>query len=46
MRNTTQEPRALISTPLIVIMTGALAIWGKLGIVLPTGVAALLGVFD
>src|SRR4029077_12627938 len=27
------EPRALISTPLFVIMTGALAIWGLLGLV-------------
>ena len=35
------EPRALISTPLFVIMTGALAIWGLLGLVLPAGVAAL-----
>ena len=36
------EPRALISTPLFVIMTGALVIWGLLGLVLPAGVAALL----
>jgi sterol desaturase/sphingolipid hydroxylase (fatty acid hydroxylase superfamily) len=36
------EFRALISTPLFVIMTGALAIWGLLGLVLPAGVAALL----
>jgi sterol desaturase/sphingolipid hydroxylase (fatty acid hydroxylase superfamily) len=36
------EPRALISTPLFVIMTGALAIWGLLGLVLPAGPAALL----
>ena len=36
------EPRALISTPLFVIMAGALAIWGLLGPVLPAGVAALL----
>ena len=36
------EPRALISTPLFVIMTGALAIWGLLGLVLPAGLAALL----
>jgi sterol desaturase/sphingolipid hydroxylase (fatty acid hydroxylase superfamily) len=36
------EPRALISTPLFVIMTGALATWGLLGLVLPAGVAALL----
>jgi sterol desaturase/sphingolipid hydroxylase (fatty acid hydroxylase superfamily) len=36
------EPRALISTPLFVIMTGSLAIWGLLGLVLPAGVAALL----
>ena len=36
------EPRALISTPLFVIMTGALAIWGLLGLVLPAGVTALL----
>jgi sterol desaturase/sphingolipid hydroxylase (fatty acid hydroxylase superfamily) len=36
------ESRALISTPLFVIMTGALAIWGLLGLVLPAGVAALL----
>ena len=36
------DPRALISTPLFVIMTGALAIWGLLGLVFPAGVAALL----
>ena len=36
------EPRALISTPPFVIMTGALAIWGLLGLVLPAGLAALL----
>jgi hypothetical protein len=36
------EPRTLISTPLFVIMTGALAIWGLLGLVLPGGIAALL----
>jgi hypothetical protein len=36
------EPRALISTPLFVIMTWALAIWGLLGFVLPAGVAAFL----
>jgi 4-hydroxysphinganine ceramide fatty acyl 2-hydroxylase len=36
------EPRALISTPLFVMMTGALAMWGLLGVVLPVGVAALL----
>jgi sterol desaturase/sphingolipid hydroxylase (fatty acid hydroxylase superfamily) len=36
------EPRALISTPLFVVMTGALAIWGLLGLVLPAGLAALL----
>src|SRR5262245_33207765 len=36
------EPRALISTPLFVIMIGALAIWGVLGLVLPRGLAALL----
>ena len=36
------EPRALISTPLFVVMTGALAIWGLLGLMLPVGVAALL----
>ena len=36
------EPRALISTPLFVIMTGALVTWGLLGLVLPAGVAALL----
>ena len=36
------ESRALISTPLFVIMTGALAMWGLLGLVLPAGVAALL----
>ena len=36
------EPRALISTPLFVIMTGALAVWGLLGLVLPAGLAALL----
>ena len=35
-------PGALISTPLFVVMTGALAIWGLLGLVLPAGVAALL----
>jgi hypothetical protein len=37
-----REPRALISTPLSVIMTGALTIWGLLGLVLPAGLAALL----
>jgi sterol desaturase/sphingolipid hydroxylase (fatty acid hydroxylase superfamily) len=36
------EPRALISTPLFVIMTGALALWGLFGLVLPVGLAALL----
>ena len=36
------EPRALISTPLFVIMAGALVIWGALGLVLPAGLAALL----
>ena len=36
------EPRALISTPLFVMMTGALAIWGVLELVLPAGLAALL----
>jgi 4-hydroxysphinganine ceramide fatty acyl 2-hydroxylase len=36
------ESSALTSTPLFVIMTGALAIWGLLGIVLPAGIAALL----
>jgi sterol desaturase/sphingolipid hydroxylase (fatty acid hydroxylase superfamily) len=36
------DPRALISTPLFVIMIGALAIWGLLGLVLPAGLAALL----
>jgi len=36
------EPRALISTPLFVIMVVALAIWGLLGLVLPAGLAALL----
>lgn len=36
------EPRALISTPLLAIMTVALAIWGLLGLVLPAGLAALL----
>ena len=36
------DPRALISTPLFVIMTGTLAIWGLLGLVLPAGLAALL----
>jgi sterol desaturase/sphingolipid hydroxylase (fatty acid hydroxylase superfamily) len=36
------EPRTLISTPLFVIMTGALAVWGLLGLVLPAGIAALL----
>jgi hypothetical protein len=33
------EPRALISTPLFVVMTGALAIWGLLRLVLPAGPA-------
>ena len=37
-----EEPRALISTPLFVIMTGALATWGLLGLVLSAGVASLL----
>jgi sterol desaturase/sphingolipid hydroxylase (fatty acid hydroxylase superfamily) len=36
------EPGALISTPLFVIMTAALVIWGLLGLVLSAGVAALL----
>jgi len=36
------EPRALISAPLFVIMSGALVIWGLLGLVLPAGLAALL----
>jgi sterol desaturase/sphingolipid hydroxylase (fatty acid hydroxylase superfamily) len=36
------EPRALISTPLCVVMTGALIMWGLLGLVLPVGLAALL----
>jgi sterol desaturase/sphingolipid hydroxylase (fatty acid hydroxylase superfamily) len=36
------EPRALISAPLFVIMTGALVIWGLLELVLPAGLAALL----
>jgi 4-hydroxysphinganine ceramide fatty acyl 2-hydroxylase len=36
------EPGALISTPLFVIMTGALAFWWLLELVLPTGLAALL----
>jgi len=36
------EPRTLISTPLFVIMTAALAIWGLLELVLPAGIAALL----
>jgi sterol desaturase/sphingolipid hydroxylase (fatty acid hydroxylase superfamily) len=36
------KPRALISTPLFVVMTGAFVIWGLLGLVLPAGVAALL----
>ena len=36
------DPRALISTPLFVIMTGALAIWSLVRLVLPSGVAALL----
>ena len=36
------DPRALISTPLFVIMTGALAIWAVVRLVLPSGVAALL----
>ena len=36
------NPRALISTPLFVIMTGALAISGLLGLVLPAGLGALL----
>ena len=36
------EPKALISTPLFVIMTGALVIWGLLDLVLQAGAAALL----
>ena len=36
------EPRTLISTPLLVIMAGALVIWGLLGLVLTAGIAALL----
>ena len=36
------EPKALISTPLFVVVTGALVIWGLLGLVLPAGLAALL----
>jgi sterol desaturase/sphingolipid hydroxylase (fatty acid hydroxylase superfamily) len=36
------DPRALISTPLFVIMTGALAIWAVVRLVLPSGIAALL----
>ena len=36
------DPRALISTPLFVIMTGALATWALVRLVLPSGVAALL----
>jgi sterol desaturase/sphingolipid hydroxylase (fatty acid hydroxylase superfamily) len=36
------EPKALISTPLFVVMTAALVVWGLLELVLPTGVAALL----
>jgi sterol desaturase/sphingolipid hydroxylase (fatty acid hydroxylase superfamily) len=36
------EPRTLISTPVFVIMIGALAIWGVLGLVLPAGLATLL----
>ena len=36
------EPGALISTPVFVIMTGALALWGLLALVLPAGLAALL----
>lgn len=35
-------PQALISTPLFVILAGALMIWWLLGLVLPAGVAALL----
>ena len=37
-----REPGALISTPLFVVMTGALAIWGLVGLVLPAGLAAFL----
>ena len=37
-----REPRALISTPVFVIMTEALTIWGLLGLVLPAGLAAFL----
>ncbi len=35
-------PKALISTPLFVIMTVALATWGLLGLLFPAGIAALL----
>jgi sterol desaturase/sphingolipid hydroxylase (fatty acid hydroxylase superfamily) len=37
-----EDARALISTPLLVIGAGALAIWGLLGLLLPAGVAALV----
>lgn len=36
------EPRALISTPLFLIMSAALAIWALIGLVVPAGVAALV----
>jgi sterol desaturase/sphingolipid hydroxylase (fatty acid hydroxylase superfamily) len=36
------KPKALISTPLFIFMTGALALWGLLGLVLPAGLAALV----
>ena len=36
------EPRALISTPLFLIMGVAWAIWALIGFVLPAGVAALV----
>jgi 4-hydroxysphinganine ceramide fatty acyl 2-hydroxylase len=36
------DPKALISTPLFVIMTAALGLWGLFGLVLPVGLAALL----
>jgi sterol desaturase/sphingolipid hydroxylase (fatty acid hydroxylase superfamily) len=36
------QPKALISTPLFVVMTGALTIWGLLELVIPAGIAAFL----
>src|ERR1700730_718861 len=35
---------ALISTPFLVIMAGACALWGLFALVIPAGLAALLGV--